>query len=142
MSKYDDIINLPHWEPTNHPRMPLANRAAQFAPFAALVGHDEAIRETARSTDQMPHLDSDTASMLNEKMDALLQAIDSHPEIAVTYFIKDSKKAGGSYATHHGAARRYSEAERLIIFADGLEIRLSDIIQLSGPLFADIDNRD
>lgn len=45
---YEDIINLPHYEPKRHPRMSMEARAAQFAPFAALTGYEEAIKEAAK----------------------------------------------------------------------------------------------
>ena len=85
-NNYEDIINLPHHVSTKRPQMPLKDRAAQFAPFAALTGHDEAIKETARLTDERIELDESTLAILNDKIQIILDNLDIEPEITVTYF--------------------------------------------------------
>ena len=94
---YDDIINLPHPTSAKHPRMPLSDRAAQFAPFAALSGHSAALVETARLTDQRMELDEDARAALDSKQQLLLERIKERPEITVTWFQPDAKKDGGRY---------------------------------------------
>lgn len=139
---YDDIINLPHWDPKNHERMPMANRAAQFAPFAALTGHDDAIRETARLTDKLQDIDEESAKLLNEKINLLIESIESQPEIEVTFFRNDDKKEGGSYSIYKGSLRRIDEVEQLLVFTDSTVIPILSISNITGDIFAEIDNRE
>ena len=96
-NSYDDIINLPHPVSKNHPQMPLRDRAAQFAPFAALTGHDAAIKETARLTDERLELSEEVIAQLNEKINIIRNNIGIEQKVSITYFIPDAKKAGGSY---------------------------------------------
>ena len=98
-NSYDDIINLPHPVSKNHPQMPLRDRAAQFAPFAALTGHDAAIKETARLTDERLELSEEAIAQLNERINIIRNNIGIEQKISITYFIPDEKKAGGSYVT-------------------------------------------
>ena len=83
---YDDILHLPHPTSKRHPRMPIADRAAQFSPFAALTGHGAAIEETARVTDRRIELDEDAKEQLDQTLQLLLERIDEQPEITVTWF--------------------------------------------------------
>ena len=101
---YDDIINLPCPTSPRHPRMPRADRAAQFAPFAALTGYDSAIDETARLTDEKIDISEDMREKLDRKQSFLTEIIDEQPEITVTYFVPDNRKAGGEYKTVTGRA--------------------------------------
>ena len=89
---YDDIINLPHPTSAKHPRMPLSDRAAQFAPFAALSGHSAALAETARLTDQRMELDEDARAALDLKQQLLLERIKERPEITATWFQPDAEE--------------------------------------------------
>ena len=127
---YDDIINLPHPTSVKHPRMPLSDRAAQFAPFAALSGHSTALAETARLTDQRMELDEDARAVLDLKQQLLLERIKEQPEIMVTWFQPDEKKDGGRYIVSTGRLKRIHEAEQLPILTDGLKIPIGDTIEL------------
>ena len=100
--KYDDIINLPHYVSEKHKQMSLEARSVQFAPFAALTGYSEAIRETARVTDKKIELDDDSKSIIDMKLHIILKKIDTKPEIKVLHFIKDKKKSGGAYQLNKG----------------------------------------
>ena len=91
---YDDIINLPHHVSERHPQMSMYNRAAQFAPFAALTGHDSAITEAARLTEAEEELSESDAEVLNRKL-AYLQSLDEKPTISVTYFVRGWKLSYG-----------------------------------------------
>ena len=104
--QYDDIINLPHYQPSKHPHMSLHDRAAQFSPFAALTGHDASTKETARLTDQKVELDESEKEYLSDKFKALAENIEEHPKISITYFLKDKRKTGGSYAVETGIIKK------------------------------------
>ena len=97
--EYDDIIDLPHPTSRKHPRMSLHDRAAQFAPFAALTGHEAAIKETARLTDRKAELSDEMIAELNDQINIIRDNIGTDQIIAVTYFVPDEKKSGGEYMT-------------------------------------------
>lgn len=123
--RYADIMHLPHHVSSRHPQMSMADRAAQFSPFAALTGHDAAIAEAARQTEQRPLL----TNYRKEEISALLQhAIHTASKIRIDYFIKDARKCGGSIASVRGKIAKASEHERLIIMEDGTRIPIDDII--------------
>ena len=124
------IINLPHPTSAKHPRMPLSDRAAQFAPFAALSGHSAALAETARLTDQRMELDEDARAALDLKQQLLLERIKERPEITVTWFQPDAKKDGGRYIVSTGRLKRIHEADQVLVLADGLRIPIGDIVEL------------
>ncbi len=127
---YEDIINLPHYEPKNHPRMSEYNRAAQFAPFAALTGHSDAIKETARLTDKKIIIDDGLKEKLNSKLCIINKNIKNKPIIKVTHFVPDAKKTGGKYEIYCGAVRRIDTIKNEIIFTDKTKISLNDIINI------------
>lgn len=103
---YDDIIHLPHPVSPRHPQMPLADRAAQFSPFAALTGHDAAIRETARLTDSPVELEESGKEQLDRQLLLVQENLAQKPEIEVTYFQPDEKKSGGVYVTVCGRVKK------------------------------------
>ena len=131
---YDDIINLPHHQSDRRPRMSLYDRAAQFAPFSALTGHDEAIKETARLTDKKLELDDYDKMLLDNKMTFILNHIYEQPEITVTYFIPDTNKEGGMYLDFIGNIKRYDSVERKMCFTDKTEIFVDDIIDIKSEI--------
>lgn len=104
--RYDDIIDMPHHTSTKHPQMSLYDRAAQFAPFAALTGHDMAIKETARVTDKKVELDEYAKEKLNDKLQIIRDTIHSNTEVTITYFVPDEKKAGGAYHSFAGCVKK------------------------------------
>lgn len=124
MPEYGDIINLPHQESSVHPHMPVCDRAAQFAPFAALTGYGDVIKETARQTDRKPELSEDEKELLNYK---LLHACDLsgvRQNITITYFVPDAVKEGGTYHNVSGKIRRVdSDSGGIIVMEDGMQIR-------------------
>ena len=119
---YSDIIDLPHHISTEHPQMKVADRAAQFAPFAALTGHNDAIEETARITDGKPELSEYELAILNVKFRMISENIHKQEEITVSYFVPDTRKDGGRIETYTGIIRRINEVEKKIIFDDGKEV--------------------
>lgn len=138
---YDDIINLPHHVSNLHPAMPVADRAAQFMPFAALTGHGEAIRETGRLTDGRLELEEDAMEYLDGKLRHLKERITEHPEISVTYFRPDARKAGGAYVTATGRIRKLDLYERVLLMEDGTCIRMEEVVEMEGEIFSDLEGQ-
>lgn len=134
---YDDILHLPHPTSKRHPRMPIVDRAAQFSPFAALTGHRAAIEETARVTDRRIELDEDAKEQLDQTLQFLLERIDEQPEITVTWFSSDKKKAGGQYHTATGKLKRIDTQESRLILTDGNQIPLEDLLEIRSESFQD-----
>ncbi len=127
--RYDDILGLPHHVSETHPRMTRHDRAAQFAPFAALTGLDGAMEETARRTQERIELDENAL----EELDRRFRELERRPgetTVSVTYFRPDGKKAGGAYFTAKGRLRRIDGAARLLILEDDTRILLEDIVDL------------
>ena len=118
-NRYDEIINLPHHVSKTRPQMPMSDRAAQFAPFAALTGYDSAIKETGRLTDERIELDEEALTALDMKYQLLMDALNEAPKVTVTYFRPDERKAGGKYITATGAIIKVDDFERLITMQDG-----------------------
>lgn len=140
---YEDIIHLPHHVSATRPQMSMSDRAAQFSPFAALTGYDEAIKETGRLTDDRIELDENTRTALDIKQAYLAENINIHPEISITYFLPDTKKDGGGYVTATGSLKRIDEYERMLIFVDGRKIPMDEIANIDGNLFKDLfDNEE
>lgn len=134
MSKYDDIINMPRHISKTRPQMSLYNRSAQFAPFAALTGYEERVKETARLTDTKIEIDDGLRNILNMKLNIISEHLKEKPEITITYFIKDNKKSGGKYSTLKCIIRRIDLVNQEIILYDRSVIKLDDIINISGDL--------
>ena len=132
---YDDMINMPCPTSHRHPRMPRADRAAQFAPFAALTGYDAAIDETGRLTDQKIDISEDMREKLDLKQNFLADIIDEQPEISVTYFVPDKKKSGGAYVTLNGRLKQIDEYEQLIMLTDGKKIPIQEVYSIESDLF-------
>ena len=128
--KYGDIINLSHHQSKTHPQMSLYDRAAQFSPFAALTGHEAAIRETARLTEEQVDLDEDKKEELNETLQALIASAAEHPRVSVTYFKPDDKKTGGEYVTVTGTFQKFRDYERTIVLEDGMSIDCDRIFEI------------
>ena len=127
MNDYSDIINLPHYEP-KHPRMSRYQRAAQFAPFAALTGYEEEIKEVSRTTNKRIEYNEELYQELNNTINYLLSIIDNKPFIEITYFVPDQKKSGGEYLTKQGNIKRIDIVNQFIKFTDNTLIDLNEIL--------------
>lgn len=136
---YSDIINLPHHQSKTRPHMSNYNRAAQFAPFAALTGHSEAIDETARLTDSKIELDEYQKAELNDRL-LLLANFGNQENAYITYFVPDEKKSGGAYITKTGIVVKIREYEKDVIFEDGTEVPIDDIVAIEGNQFSETEN--
>lgn len=135
--KYDDIINLPHHVSKTRPQMSMSNRAAQFSPFAALTGFEDAILETARLTDEKIILSKEEKETLNRKQNFLIEKLSEQPALTVTYFLADKKKAGGTYITISGKLKKIDEFERCMQLTEGTKIPFDDILDIESELFRD-----
>lgn len=137
--RYDDILHLSHPISRRHPPMPLQDRAAQFMPFAALTGHEDAVRETARLTDSRVELDEGQREKLDQRLSLLLKSMYEcpglEPEITVIYFRPDEKKAGGAYVSVSGRVQKVDGYRRRILLKDGTALPMDEIVGMEGDVF-------
>ena len=139
---YEDIVNLPPHISKKHPQPSMMDRAARFAPFAAITGYEEMVLEEARVTEERMDLDEETLSMLNEKLNMIQEFLDEEPEVTITYFEPDKRKAGGAYVSVTGVVKRIDEYEHLVIMTDDRKIRIDDIFGLESDLFYSLGLED
>lgn len=132
---YDDIIHLPHHVSAKRPHMAAIDRSAQFSPFAALTGHDAAIKETARLTADRIVLDEYSKDALRDRLQTVADRIKEHPEIAIAYFQPDAKKNGGAYLSAVGSAQKIDEYERVVLMTDGTAVPMDEIVSIDGQIF-------
>lgn len=130
MSRYDDIINLPHHVSPTRQRMSMHDRAAQFAPFAALVGYDDAVAETARLTESRPDLDEQEQQALNAKLCVLADHIQEHPDVRIRYYVPDALKSGGAIIEICDQAVKISAETGLLTLADKRTVEISSIVEI------------
>lgn len=135
---YDDIINLPHHVSKTRKQMPISERAGQFAPFAALTGYDDEVKETARLVDKEIVLDDEVKEMISNKLNIIETFIKDKPLVTITYFIDDIKKDGGKYEEITSNIRRIDEVKRVVILTDKSEINIDKIIDIRGNIFKDM----
>ena len=127
---YEDILELPHHVSLSHPHMPLSDRAAQFSPFSALTGYEEAVREEKRLTSERRELDEDAKRLLDEKLQRVLAREGPSGETVFTCFQADERKEGGAYVTLKGHVKKLDPCERAVIPTDGTRILLSEIVDI------------
>lgn len=139
---YEDIVNLPPHISKRHPQPSMMDRAARFAPFAAIIGYEEMVLEEARVTDERIEMDESSKAALNEKLNMILEFIDEQPEVSITYFEPDMRKAGGAYITVIGTVKRIDEYEHLVIMTDGKKINIDEIYNLQSELFYSLGVED
>lgn len=130
MGKYDDIINLPHHVSTTHHRMSMLERAAQFQPFRALTGYEDAVQETARLTDAQVELTEDEKSLLDRKLQELADRIDTHPQVTLTWFQPDKRKAGGAYISATGQLKKIDDYEGVLVLIVDTRIPIENIVDI------------
>ncbi len=139
---YEDIVNLPPHISKKHPQPSMMDRAARFAPFAAITGYEEMVLEEARVTEERIDLDEGSLSLLNEKLNMIQEFLDEEPEVTITYFEPDKKKSGGTYVSITGIVKRIDEYEHLVIMTDGKKIRVEDIYAIGSDLFYSLGLED
>lgn len=129
-SRYSDIINEKPPEIRTRQRMPIMDRAAQFSPFAAVVGHDLKVEETARLTDKRIELDEQAKEIINEKIQMIMSMPDRFEGVKIKYFVPDERKSGGKYVNLVGSIRKIDKIDRTIIMENGLQVRILDVMDV------------
>lgn len=140
LHKYDAIINLPHPTSKKHPRMSMLNRAAQFSPFAALTGYDAAVKETARLTEQRVELDEYSKAALDERLRIIQEHLSETPQVTITFFQPDSRKAGGAYLSVTGCIKKIDTYEKCVVMMDKQKIPIEEIFEIETELLDSIEN--
>ena len=138
ISKYKDIVILPHHVSIKHRPMSMHDRAAQFAPFAALVGYDDKVRETARYTENKINLNEEEKEQLDIKLNILKEKLNLKPIVTFIYFVPDSKKEGGRYITVSGIIKKIDDYKG-IIYINKVEIPINQIIEIDSDILDKID---
>ena len=133
---YSDIIDMPHHVSKDRPHLSMHQRAAQFSPFAALVGYEDVIEETTRQTDAKRELDESEKTELNRKLNVIASRLTEKPIVEIEYFVPDKTKAGGEYVVKSGTVVKILPVQKRLVLSDGTEIRIEDIADISGELFA------
>lgn len=132
LQDYKDIINMPRHVSDRHPQMSIHDRAAQFAPFAALTGHGEAINETARTVDSKIVLGEDAIQEVSEKLNYIQNNIKDRQTVIITYFVPDSRKNyGGRYVTTQVIIKRIDDISQSVVCTDGTVIQFKDIVEIN-----------
>ncbi len=139
ISGYRDIIDLPHRVSETRMPMTIHARAAQFAPFAALMGYEDAIDETARLTEERLELSEDRQAKINECLRIIQENIPARPDVKITLFVPDKLKAGGEYVTVNGHVKHIDECALTVNFTDGRKVPIADIYDINGEFFRDIE---
>ena len=132
---YEDIVNLPPHISKKHPQPSMLDRAARFAPFAAITGYEEMVLEEARVTEERIDLDEGALALLNEKLNMIQEFLDEEPEVTIIYFEPDKKKSGGAYVSVTGTVKRIDEYEHFVLMTDGKKIYIDSIYDIESDLF-------
>ena len=133
---YADIIDMPHHVSKDRPHLSMHQRAAQFSPFAALVGYEDVIEETTRQTDLKRELDETEKAELDRKLSVIAAHLTERPIVVIEYFVPDKTKAGGEYVFKSGTVVKILPVQKVLVLGDGTKIRIEDIANISGELFA------
>lgn len=135
--KYEDMLYLPHPEPRHHVRMSRSNRAAQFAPFAALTGYEELVQEAGRTTEREVILEEEVLLRINEQLTELEKHIAHRPFITITFFERDEKKEGGAYRTLTQRLCKMNRYEKKLTLESGIQIQMESIQSIESDLFGE-----
>ena len=135
---YNDIVNLPHHVSASRQPMSSADRAAQFAPFAALTGYEDAVAEAGRITGTQIELDEQQQVELNRRFNLLMTNITRLPEVEVEYFVPHMLKSVGEYVVYRGVIKKVSISDKRIIFQDDTVIQLNMVVALNGKIFDEL----
>lgn len=130
--RYDDILHLPRPVSSRHARMSMLDRGAQFAPFAALVGYESVLQESARLTDAERFLEEDSKEQLNRRLRYIADNMDAVGEVSFLCYIPDQQKSGGSYQSFVGAVKKIDLYRRTIWLEDGREVDMDSVCAVEG----------
>lgn len=136
-TEYKDIIDLEHHVSQKRPQMSRLSRAAQFSPFAALTGYNDLVAESARVTDEKHELGEYELQQLNSRIQYLKNHLSEEPEVSITYFQADERKAGGSYIVFTGAVKKIDEYSKSLLLSNGMAILFEDICSIDAPCFVE-----
>lgn len=139
-SNYEDILYLPYSGSKRTKRISMAERGAQFSPFAALTGYDAKIQEASRLTDEERELGIDAILALDEKLQLLLALQAERPMVTITRFVSDEKKSGGSYETVSGCIKSVDPYKGVLLLEDGREVEFHKIHNIYGEIFSRKEN--
>ena len=139
IDKYMDIINLPHHVSKKHPQMSRYERAAQFAPFAALTGYEDIIEEEGRITDNRVEINEEAKYLLDRKMQILMNDIKNMPLVSITYFLPDERKSGGEYVTLDERVKKIDILKHIVITENAKIIPIAEIVDIQGDIFKSMD---
>ncbi len=139
IDKYQDIINMPHHVSKNHPQMSRYERSAQFAPFAALSGYEDIIKEEGRLTDNRIEINEEAKFILDRKMQILMNSIDKKPFISVTYFVPDERKSGGEYVSINEYIKKIDVLKQIVVTENGIVVPVIEIVDMQGEIFNNLD---
>lgn len=134
-SRYADMYELPHHQSKTRPHMSMEDRAAQFSPFAALTGYDQAVKEVGRLTEKQRILSEDEKLRLDRKLQTVAQMIGTDALFAFTYFVPDERKDGGAYVRYEGKVAKINSIDKAILLMDGTIIDIDDIVEIESELF-------
>lgn len=134
--KYADMLHMPHYTSPTRPRMSMHNRAAQFSPFAALSGYDDAVKESARLTDRLLELDDYTRSILDDKLRLLVEHSEEQPMVTLTYFEPDQTKSGGAYMSVSGIIHAIDAYRQIVVMENHIEIPIQQICEIESAWLA------
>ena len=139
IEKYQDIINMPHHVSRTHPQMSRYERAAQFAPFAALSGYEDIIKEEGRLTDNRIEINEEAKFVLDRKMQVLMNAISKKPFVSITYFVPDARKSGGEYVTTGDNIKKIDILKQLLVTQKDIIIPIREIVDMQGEIFRNLE---
>ena len=135
-SKYEDIINLPYPQASARKRMSMQDRAAQFSPFAALTGYEEAVEESARLTDDQIELAEDMKAIIDAKLGIIITNMNDRPAVTITYFVPDEKKSGGKYVTVSDNVRSIDAIDGTVTLAKNGTVDIKSIRAIESDIFS------
>lgn len=135
--KYEDMLHLPHPEPKHHVRMSRKNRAAQFAPFAALTGYEDLVEEAGRTTEREVILEEEVLLRISEQLMELEKHMAQRPFLTITFFEKDEKKEGGAYRTLTDRLCKINRYEKNLTLESGIQIPMESIQSIESDLFGE-----
>ena len=133
VDNYLDIMDMPHHVSAVRQPMSMMNRAAQFAPFAALNGYEDAIDETARPTESRIELSGDEAAVLSRRLSRLIANLPTAHSVRIRHFVDDSRKQGGHYVTSRERVKKFDEYSRELVLESGGRIAVDAIISIRLP---------